>query len=227
MIRLYVLVEGQTEEEFIESILEPHLRERQIWVHRLIVETSRDAFGRKRRGGGHWSKWLRDLRRLTGQHPGNDVRFTTMFDLYGLPTDFPSWDQHVSDRDTVRRVNNLEEAMARAVGDWRLVPYLQRHEFETLVLASLDALARLIEDPIELDGLAKLRAVVAQQPPEDVNDGPTTHPSKRLENLIPSYRKTVHGPLALQGTGLAVLRNVCPRFDAWVSKLERLGDKQP
>lgn len=64
MIRLYVLVEGQTEEEFIESILEPHLRERQIWVHRLVVETSRDAFGRKRRGGGHWSKWLRDLKRL-------------------------------------------------------------------------------------------------------------------------------------------------------------------
>lgn len=117
--------------------------------------------------------------------------------------------------------------MARAVGDWRLVPYLQRHEFETLVLASLDALARLVEDPVELDGLAKLRAVVAQQPPEDVNDGPSTHPSKRLENLIPSYRKTVHGPLALQGTGLASLRNVCPRFDAWVSKLEQLGDKQP
>lgn len=226
MIRLYVLVEGQSEEEFVESLLEPHLRERQIWVRRLVVETSRDALGRKRRGGGRFSQWLRDLKRLTGQHPGNDVRFTTMFDLYGLPADFPTLAQHESDRDTVRRASSLEEAMAKAVGDWRLVPYLQRHEFETLVLASLDVLAGLLHDPAELTGLTKLQALVAEQPPEDINDGPTSHPAKRLEHMIPSYRKTVHGPLALQGTGLPALRKACPRFDARVSRLERLGEKQ-
>jgi hypothetical protein len=227
MIWLYVLVEGQTEFEFIESILEPHLRERQVWVSPIVVETSRDAFGRKRGGGGRWSKWRRDLKRLTSQHPGNDVRFTTLFDLYGLPADFPSLEKYARDRDTVRRAQYLEEAMAVSVDDWRLVPYIQRHEFETLVLASLDVLAGLIDNPGELDGLARLRALLAQTPPEEVNDGKTTAPSKRLENLIPSYRKTVHGPLALQGAGLVALRKACPRFDAWVSKLERLGEKQP
>lgn len=227
MIRLYVLVEGQTEFEFVGSLLEPHLGERQVWVSPIVVETSRDAFGRKRRGGGHWSKWRLDLKRLTSQHPGNDVRFTTLFDLYGLPADFPGLEQNLSDRDTVRRTQSLEAAMAAAVADWRLVPYIQRHEFEALVLASLDALAGLVDNIGDLQGLKKLQTFLTQTAPEEVNDGKTTAPSKRLENLVPSYRKTVHGPLALQDTGLPVLRKACPRFDAWVSKLERLGEKQP
>jgi len=89
-MRLYVLVEGQTEEEFVKSVLVPHLWRRRIEVRVSVVETSRDAFGRKRRGGGRrWGKWYCDLKRLTTEQHGGDVRFTTMFDLYGLPKDFP------------------------------------------------------------------------------------------------------------------------------------------
>ncbi len=80
MIKLYVLVEGQTEEEFVRLVLEPHLRRHEVWAQSVIVETSRDASGRKRRGGRDWKKWYRDLKRLTG-HKGSDVFFTTMFDL--------------------------------------------------------------------------------------------------------------------------------------------------
>jgi len=47
VMRLYVLVEGQTEEEFVKSVLVPHLWRRRIEVRVSVVETSRDAFGRK------------------------------------------------------------------------------------------------------------------------------------------------------------------------------------
>jgi len=224
-VRLYVLVEGQTEQEFVDKVLGPHLHAHSVWVHSLIVETSRDAQGVKRRGGGRWKQWGRDLRRVAMQQNGPDVRLSTMFDLYGLPDDYPGLAEHSSVMDTVRRAELLEACMAAEVDDHRLVPYLQRHEFEALVLASLDPLERILAEEDRI-GLKSLATVVAASSPENVNDGPTTAPSKRLKQAIPSYRKTLHGPLAVEATGLETLRKACPRFGAWVSKLEALGASQ-
>jgi hypothetical protein len=221
-MRLCILVEGQTEEGFAKHVLGPHLEARGIWIFPQIVETSRDRFGRKRRGGGDWSKWRKDLLRLTGGQRGADVRFTTMFDLYGLPEGFPGVAEHGSERDTKQRADLLEAALAADIDDRRLIPYLQRHEFEALVLAGLDALEDVL-DLRERRGVATLKGVVTASAPEDVDDGPQTAPSKRLEASVPSYRKEVHGPLVVEATGLAKLRAACPRFDAWVSKLEALS----
>jgi len=225
--RLYVLVEGQTEEEFVKSVLAPHLEPIGVWVYAIVVETSRDLSGHKRRGGGHWKRWRSDLGLLTKQQHGAGVWFTTMFDLYGLPKDFPELDVHRKVVDTTLRASLLEDAMARAVSDRRFVPNIQRHEFEALVLASLDSLAKLFEDSTDLSGVASLRQVLQNLAPEDINDGKTTAPSKRLEAAIPSYRKTLHGPLAAAAAGLPLLRSQCPRFDAWVGKLETLGTHEP
>lgn len=222
MIRLYVLGEGYTEELFTKRVLEPHLEPLGIWVHPLIVETSRDRHGRKKKGGGDWQKWRKDLLRLSKEHLGPAVRFTTMFDLYGLPEKFPGLAEHGAIADTRRRVELLEAAMAADIQDWRLIPYLQRHEFEALVLAGLDALKDLL-DAEERSGVVPLQALIASVPPEDVNDGPETAPSKRLEAGIPSYQKKEHGPLVVEATGLAKLRAACPRFNAWITRLEGLS----
>ncbi len=220
-MRLQILVEGQTEDEFVKHTLAPHLGERNVWVSTMIVETSRDARGRKRRGGGHWKHWLRDLRNLT-RDGSDDVRFTTLFDLYGLPDDFPEFDALVADKNTARRADAIAAAMARAVNDTRLIAYVQRHEFEALVLASLSALRSLVDAP-DAPAVDALSASLGNLAPEDINDGETTAPSKRLEQAIPGYRKTVHGPLAIHDTGLPALRRACPRFDAWIRTLESLG----
>jgi hypothetical protein len=222
-MRLYILVEGLTEEQFATRLLKPHLEPRGISTYPIIVETSRDRHGRKRRGGGDWRMWRRDLVKLTGQQRGSDVRITTMFDLYGLPNQFPGIAQHGAVGDTRRRAELLEEALFADIGDWRLIPYLQRHEFEALVLAGLDALKEIL-DAAEHRGVSALQEIVASVPPEDVDDGPDTAPSKRLEASIPSYEKAVHGPLAVETTGLARLRATCPRFAGWVAKLEKLGE---
>ncbi len=48
-----------------------------------------------------------------------------------------------------------------------------------------------------LDGLAALERDIAGKPPEDVNDGEHSAPSKRLLKRVPKYNKTLHGANAL------------------------------
>jgi hypothetical protein len=227
-MRLFVLVEGQTEEELIKRVIGPHLMGHGVWAYPIIVTTRRDRATRKKlgKGGGHWKHWSRDLHTLAVEHRGNDVRFTTLFDLYGLPSDYPELSAHAAVIDTVERAALLEQAMADAVGDWRLIPYLQRHEFEALVLAGIDALEKLI-DPVDRPGLTALRGALAGMSPEDVNDSTESAPSKRLATSVPSYQKTVHGPLVVESVGLESLRRKCPRFNSWLTKLEGLKDPAP
>lgn len=223
MIRLYIFVEGETEEAFVREMLAPYLHTRNVWAEPILVTTRRDrrTGAKLNRGGGSWKNWLKDLTILSQSQRGTDVRITTMFDLYGLPKDFPGA-LKVS-RNTTERIENLEAAMAEAVGDFRFIPYLQCHEFEALVLAALDKLPALLSDEKDRAGVEELRASIGALGPEDVNDGRDTAPSKRLLRYVPGYRKTLMGPLVTEACGLAALRAKCPRFDAWVKKLEGLG----
>ncbi len=105
----------------------------------------------------------------------------------------------------------------------RLIPCLQRHEFEALVLAALSSLAELLDAEDDLRGLHALKKEMGDTPPEDVDDGPETAPSKWLLRHIPGYRKTLHGPDVTADVGLASLRRACPRLNAWVRGLEGLA----
>ncbi|MBI4860478.1 MAG: DUF4276 family protein [Candidatus Riflebacteria bacterium] len=227
-MRLYVLVEGQTEEAFVKQVLRPHLREVDVPVTPIIVTTRRDRLtGRKHRGGGRWKQWFRDLRRLMMEQSGYGVRFTTLFDLYRLPDDFPRLEIHLSTADTLRRADDLEQEMGAALSDPRFIPYLQRHEFEALVLASLDSMDTLLDAEDDLEGLESLRESLAGSNPEDIDDGEESAPSKRLADHIPGYVKTLHGPLAVEATGLPRIRAACPRFDRWLARLETLAHENP
>jgi len=110
-------------------------------------------------------------------------------------------------------------------GAWRLIPYIQSHEFEALVLAVSHCLADLFDADDQRSGLVMLQADIAGIPPEDINDSPLTSPSHRLIRLIPGYRKVVHGPDAIELAGLQSVRSRCPRLDHWLSRLESLGDQ--
>lgn len=222
MKRLYIVVEGQTEERFVKDVLYPHFLAIDASVTPIVVETRRDRRTGKKigKGGGRWRDWRRDLRRVLLEQAGAEVRVTTMFDLYGLPDDFPALAAHAHVHDTSARADALEAEMSSDIADTRFIPYLQRHEFEALVLSGLDELELLLDARPDLDGLARLRAEIAGLPPEDVNDGRDTAPSKRLESNIPGYQKTFHGPLVTESVGLAALRASCSRFGAWIARLE-------
>jgi hypothetical protein len=225
-VRLHLLVEGQTELEFANKVLTPHLAASGVYLAAQAVETSRRAEGGKRSGGGYWRKWRADLERLTKSMPGSDVRFSTLFDLYRLPEDFPGISELLSVRDTVRRAELAERGIAEAVGDRRLIPYVQRHEFEALVLTALEELRSIVDHPQDRVGLEALVREVGGAAPEDINDGPLSAPSKRLLRAVPSYQKPLHGPLVLQEAGLQKVRSRCERFSAWLERLESLPAEQ-
>ena len=72
----------------------------------------------------------------------------------------------------------------------------------------------------------QLQSIVDAFPePEQINDGPTTAPSRRLEAVFGgTYRKTEHGPLIAEDIGLDVIRAKCRGFNEWVSRLEGLAE---
>lgn len=176
--------------------------------------------------------WAKDIQlRLRDGRPV--VRVTTLFDLYGLPKNFPRLSTLMSVADTRERCDRLEEAMAKVVGDGPFIPYLQRHEFEALVLAGLPALGELLDQSADKKGFDSLREDIGLTDAEDVNDHVNTAPSKRLARFIPSYGesrspdgkdKPYFAEEVTVRTGLAVLRAKCPRFSAWIGKLEGLGE---
>ena len=56
--------------------------------------------------------------------------------------------------------------------------------------------------------------------PEEIDDSPQTAPSKRIESLVPGYKKPVLGTLAVLEIGLEAIRSECPHFHSWLERLE-------
>ncbi len=163
-----------------------------------------------------------DIRRWMGGDRSGNARFTTMFDLYGLPTDFPGFGPAARMSDPYARVETLEEALLEDIGDGRLIPYIQLHEFEALILSDPQKLDTQFPDHgSEIRRLVETAARF--ESPELVDDGPTTAPSKRISAAIPEYakRKASAGPIVAEKIGLPVLRSRCRHFRRW---LQRLAD---
>lgn len=134
MVRLHMVVEGQTEEAFINTMLVEHLALYNVFADVRCVQTSRRR-GRIFRGGLlDYARAKKDLELWIKEDRNPDAYFTTMFDLYALPQDFPSYDEAKKYTSAYQRVALLEQAFSRDIGSYRFVPYIQLHEFEALIL---------------------------------------------------------------------------------------------
>ena len=220
-IRLHFIVEGPTEEAFVNRILRPHLDNFSIWAVARSVEMSRKGVRKHSGGIVNYAKPKRDIINWLRQDQNSDARFTTMFDLYSLPDDFPGYEDAAQTSNPYERVSILENALGIDISDSRFIPYIQLHEFEALVLA----------DPQQLDsqyyGLSTIIQSLVQmaaqfRSPELINDGEDTAPSKRITAAIPGYKKKSTGPIVTEQIGLPTLRSRCPHFGEWIGRLEAL-----
>ena len=221
MIRLHAVVEGQTEETFVNQVLAPHLAARNIYIDAHRVTTGRKR-GRKYRGGiSSYDQLQRDLRLWSRQDKGPDSRFTTMVDLYRLPDDFPGYDECRQSPDPHAHVQCLEDRLANDVQDNRFVPYIQLHEFEALLFSEVAGFEAAFPDiPAQIHKLKAVRDAFAT--PEHIDETPDQSPAKRILREIPQYEKTVSGILIVQRIGLPVIRRECPHFAGWLQRLEAL-----
>ena len=215
-VNLYFTVEGQTEEDFVNQTLQPHLAARSIFTRARCVSTSRKGGVEYRGGIRCYKQALDDIRDWIRTDGGSDAHFTTMFDLYSLPEDFPCFQKALSASCPYERIRILEDALSRDVAYCRFIPYIQLHEFEALLLADPTMLAtvRYQEHATAISRLAGLASQYGS--PELINDGETTAPSKRIIAEIPKYRKRVAGPDTARQIGLPV-----PAFE--VSAFRRMA----
>ena len=212
MIRLAISVEGQTEEEFSKDVLTTHLRSHGVEAQPVLLGRARGHGG----GGGNVSVGRLASEMAHLYHSFDAV--TSLVDFYGF-------------RDKRDRTAEELEALVRVevqqkVG-WnqhRVFPYVQMHEFEGLLFSDVRAFSTMVDAPLRsVDALGNIRAGFAT--PEDINDNKATAPSRRIKEVIPYYRKSLHGPLVAKEVGLGAIRAECPRFNEWMSNLESLQDR--
>lgn len=229
IVRLNITVEGQTEEEFVSASLAPYLGQQGVFAkaRSVITGTGRSpangSAGYQFRGGlRSYRQPQEDIAVWMREDRGQDACFTTMFDLYALPNDWPGWNAPDERPDVYRYVRQLEKAFAGDIADRRFIPYIQVHEFEALLLSEPRSL--LAPHPEAKDAVTALEKAVGEAGgPELVNDGSETHPARRIQDLIPRYRKTVSGPAAARGIGINCIREKCPHFNDWLERLIALA----
>ncbi|MDP3281011.1 MAG: DUF4276 family protein [Nitrosomonas sp.] len=219
-LRLYITVEGQTERKFADNVLRPYLASFSVEVKTRVVLTNRKLG--KRGGILDFEKIRNDLQRLMHEDYKSEARFTTMIDLYALPLEFPGWAEAQKKKLPTERVEILESALQKEMGDQRFLPYIQLHEFETLLYCDLVQLQQRISGTEA--AFAKLSKEVEHLEPEEINEGRTTAPSKRIITHVPIYDrlKVRVGASAAAAIGLPILRFKCPHFDNWILRLEQL-----
>ena len=223
--RLYIVCEGQTEEEFVKLVLRDDFRSVTRAEAIPILPSNRAGSNRRRLKGG-WTTYVKlcdVLHREMKEKHSDETWFTTMLDLYAIPEDFPNL-CFVPSQPARDRVIALEAAFKADVVTsqlWRFTPYLQLHEYEALLLADLEAVNRWMPDEAPT-GLADLAADIDGLAPEEVDGGAETAPSKRIIRHFPSYAglKIAVGPIVAEDIGLDRLRAACPHFADWLTTLE-------
>ena len=203
MIRLGVVAEGDTEREFVRSVLADHLRSRNVEPTPIMMDGNVSV----QRLGRHMAKLY---------HNHNAV--TSLVDFYGFQ------------RKGNATIDALEECVGRQVRSrihkgWderKVIPYVQKHEFEALLFARPQAFAEI---DVPKEGVEQLAAIRSSFAPEDIDDDRETAPSKRIAAIVPGYNKVVGGAVVALAVGLPAMRAACPRFCAWLTRLEALGSK--
>ena len=226
MRQLYIFCEGQTEQIFCAQVLQPHLfLHGDGFIHTLAVgeKNNRHIYGIGRRS--KYEKVRRFILNTIKQRAGTNVYFTTLFDLYALPSDFPGADANVKNpSNPTPYVRALEEAFRQDINSNRFMPYLQLHEYETMLFADPEAF-RISFENCEAK-IQKLDAIVASVKNiiENINDGQHSAPSKRIREVIPEYagRKSTAGPDIAERIGIAAIRSKCPHVHDWLVQLETI-----
>ena len=214
MKRLYILCEGQTEEEFVNALINPYFQSMNIYAQPIICSTKITPTKKYKGGVSSFSKVKKELKRLCGEHPNELV--TTMFDLYAFPYDSLKFKNIPSD--VYEKVEHIEKAISDEIGNrfGNMVFSLILHEFEALLFSDVSA----FENIADQKAVVVLRDVRDAVPtPEHINESPETAPSKHIRGVIPDYSKPTDGIDIAEQIGLDKIMGECHHFANWLAKL--------
>lgn len=212
MKRVIIVVEGQTEQEFVNSLLAPYLRGFGILnATPVLIRTSRSGHG----GMINYQHFANTVK-MQLRSSKTDFVVTSFIDFFRLPNTMPEYDKSMSESDDVRRVEALEAAMNKDISDGRFFSYVQLHEFEALLFSDNRGFESYFPEKVFRQ---TLDIIARYENPEDINSSPEGAPSKRLLRITPEYNKVLEGNLVALEIGFETILNKCPRFAAWVHRI--------
>jgi hypothetical protein len=223
MKKVIVVAEGPTEEKFVRRVLNPHFSQLGIYLDAQQWITNRKL---GTTGGGKSFDLIENhIQRLMSRYRNDkEIFISIMIDLYAFPKQGNTiYDNEVSKITNSRdKVLLLEKKMAARFNYKNFIPYVQLHEYETLLFSETDKLKGFYTD--KLKEIDQLLVEINGKNPEEINETPDGAPSKRIIKYLPSYQKqkTTAGVISAESIGLPRLRAACPHFDDWLTRLELL-----
>ena len=219
-IEVVSIVEGKTEQVFIEKILAPYLGHKNIGIRATQVSKSGQKGGDVR-----FSRVKRDLEGHLKQR--TDTFVTTFIDYYGTK-EWPGLDSvppQASPEIIAKTINDATKEQVATLflaqrADRRFIPFVAVHEFEALLFSDVRILAQqLVVDASEIS------TVISEcGSPEAINNNPQTVPSKRLDGWTANnkFLKITTGISVAEKIGIEKMRAKCPLFDRWLSTFEEI-----
>lgn len=210
--RLVFIVEGDCERILVEKQIIPFLYgfpESKGWAFEARkVSTNRKL---NAKGGIISFEYLQnEIQRTSAQH---SPWITTFIDYFRLPNDFPGYSKNSSE------IPGIESALREAVNYSGFIPYIQKHEFETLLFADISLFKYLCVNEKEFRQIERIAQAYPQI--EDINGGAETAPSKRLNSIFP-YHKTLVSNLLMDEIRMDILMERSPHFKEWITLLIKL-----
>lgn len=212
MKRLFIVVEGQTEQEFVNEVIAPYLRNFEIYsVTPLLIRTSR--FGR---GGMANYEHLRNTIKMSLVSKQEDFIVTTLIDFFRIPKNMPSYKEAMDYETNAEQVIALEKAINDDINDRRFFSYIQLHEFEALLFSNNKGFESCFDENVA----RKTSEIISSYPnPEDINSSPQGAPSKRLIAIKNDYNKVIEGNIIAIEVGINSMLEKCPRFAEWIDRI--------
>jgi len=218
-VEVIAIVEGKTEQIFIEKVLAPYLALKNIFMTATQVSKT----GQKG-GDVKFSRTLKDIRNHLKQRPETIV--CTFVDYYGIK-EWPGVDTLATNSSPAEIARIVNQASHAAVlkqcpglqSESRYIPYFAVHEFEALLFSDSEVLAKKIGIDV-----AEINVVLDKYgEPEAINNSPKTAPSKRLDNWCKGkFKKTTAGIAIAEELGISTIRSKCSVFNIWLNQLEAL-----
>ena len=219
MKHLYIIVEGPTELEFIERILIPYFNSQEIYTNIQGIPIFMSGGGHGFNNIEHFKNTIKPVLNYK-----NEPIITTLIDYFGLNsetklTGFTECTQNLSVDKKIECLEfKLNEVVQKTKSYKYFIPYIQKHEMETLMFANPE-----IGFSLETDKIKKAVLEVSQKYKniEDING--LFAPSKRLEEIYEvnnqKYEKIIDGIDIAELTGIEKMLEKSPRFKNWIHTL--------
>jgi len=218
---IYFIVEGETELEFVNKILIPYLYSKGL-------QCNIQGYPITMSGGGHGVNNIQHfINTITPvlNYNGEPV-ITTLFDYFRLNSEkkIPGFDlcmKNILVDDRILCLETKYNDIVQSIKPYRFfIPYIQKHEMETLLFAEPANGFYLESDKIKN---AVIEIALEYPNIEDINGSEEGAPSKRLENIFKmdnkKYDKVIDGIDIAELTGIDNILNKCTRFNKWVENI--------